>query len=106
MKDNIIDTEFTLPVKDFLTGKGYSHIIALGIEPGELNDAQEPETTKENYWLEAIQPDDARLGYQEAEHIMYEMNDAEVGAMAAGKDEIQYMIKVPADEYNDYLKYR
>ena len=106
MKDNIIDAEFTAPVKAFLTGKGYSHIIALGIEPREMNDAQEPETTKENYWLEAIKPDDPRLGYQDAEQVMYEINDQEIEEMATGKDEIQYIIKVQADEYNDYLKNR
>lgn len=106
MKDNIIDTEFTLPVKEFLIGKGYSHIIALGIEPREMNDAQEPETNMENYWLEPIQPEDPRIGYQDAEQRMYEINDPEIDEMAAGKDEIQYMIKVVADEYNDYLKNR
>ena len=106
MKDDMIDTEFTLPVKEFLNESGYSHIIALGIEPREMNDAQEPETDKENYWLEPIKPDDPRLGYKEADHIVYEIDDPEVAEMSAGKDEIQYMIKVPAEDYNDYLKKR
>ena len=34
------------------------------------------------------------------------MNDTEVAEMVAGEDDINYMVKVPLVDYNDYLAKR
>lgn len=105
MKDDTIEAEFTADLREFLDRRGYSHIISLGIEPKEINDANEPETGKENYWLEPIKKDDERLT-SGPDHIIQEINDAEIVEMVSGPSEIQFMIKVPLVDYNDYLAKR
>lgn len=105
MKDATIDAELTSDLRDFLQRRGYSHIILLGIDPNEINDASEPETGGENYWLELIKPDDERLK-GDNDHIIQGINDGEILKMVAGVDEIQFMIKVPLVDYNDYLAKR
>ena len=105
MKDATIDAEFTSDLKDFLQRRGYSHIISLDIDPQEVNDASEPETGGENYWLELIKPDDERLQHNN-DHIIQDMNDTEISEMVAGEDDINFMVKVPLVDYNDYLAKR
>ena len=105
MKDATIDAEFTSDLRDFLQRRGYSHIISLGIDPQEVNDASEPETGCENYWVEPIKLDDVR--YQDDnDYIIQEINDTEISKMIAGEDDINYMVKVPLVDYNDYLAKR
>lgn len=105
MKDATIDAEFTSDLRDFLQRRGYSHIILLGINPQEVNDASEPETGGENYWLEPIKLDDVR--YQHGnDHIIQDMNNTEISEMVAGEDDINFMVKVPLVDYNDYLAKR
>ena len=105
MKDVTIDTEFTSALRDFLQRRGFSHIFLLGIDPKEINDASEPETPGENYWLEPVKAGDERLQAVN-EHNMLEITDGEIAAIVAGRDDIQYMIKVPLTDYNDYLSKR
>ncbi len=106
MKDNAIDVEFRPSVRDFLEKQGYTHILSLGIQPNEMNDAAEPETGKENYWLEPIKEDDPRLKYEEVEQTIQAINDTEVFDMATGQDEIRFMIRIPVVDYDIYLKDR
>lgn len=106
MKDDTIEAELTADLKSFLERRGYSHIVSLGIEPKELNDANEPETAKENYWLEPIKKDDERLKGGELDNIIQEITDDNITEMVAGAEDIQYMIKVPLVDYNDYLARR
>jgi len=49
---------------------GYTQIISLGIKPKEMNDANEPETGKENYWPEPIKPGDERMKGGELDNII------------------------------------
>lgn len=106
MKDETIESEFTSDLRDFLERRGYSHIVSLGIEPKEQNDANEPETGRENYWLLPIKPDDEILKTEKPKHIVQEINDSEILEMVRGADEIQFMIRVPLVDYNDYLAKR
>jgi hypothetical protein len=105
MKDDTIDAELTSDLRDFLQRRGFSHIVSLGIDPKEINDASEPETTGENYWLEPIKSGDERLQHIN-EHSILEITDTEIEDMVAGRDDIQYMMKVPMVDYNDYLSKR
>lgn len=105
MKDDTIAAELTADLRDFLEKRGYSHIIALGIEPKEVNDASEPETEKENYWLEPIKADDERLKTR-GTGVIQMINDDAIEEMVNGVNNIQYMIKVPLIDYNDYLAKR
>lgn len=106
MKDDTIEAEFTADLRDFLERRGYSHIIFLGIEPKERNDADEPETGRENYWLEPVKEDDERLKTEKPGRKVQVIHDAEIIEMVNGADEIQFMIKVPLIDYNDYLAKR
>ncbi len=106
MQDETVGVEFTTPLREFLQRRGYSHIISLGIEPVEINDASEPETGKENYWLEPVKPEDDRLQHDTFEYKIEGINEAAIVTMTEGKDDIQYMIKVPLIDYNDYLAKR
>src|SRR5881394_3268072 len=103
MKDETVAAEFTADLRNFLEQRGYSHIHSLGIEPKEVNDANEPETGKENYWLEPIKEDIERTK-RDTEKIIQKINDAGVLEMAEGENVIQFMIKVPQADYEDYLK--
>lgn len=105
MKDETIAVEFTADVRDFLEKRGYTYIHSLGIQPEEVNDAEEPETEKENYWLEPLKPGDERLK-GEPEPAIDKINSSSVLDMAAGQDMIQFMIKVPLIDHNDYLAKR
>ncbi|MDN3656156.1 hypothetical protein QWZ08_10995 [Ferruginibacter paludis] len=105
MRDVTIDAELTSDLRDFLQRRGFSHIITLGIDPKEINDASEPETAGENYWLEPIKKGDERLQHMN-EHNILEITDTEIEGMVAGRDDIQYMMKVPMVDYNDYLSKR
>ncbi len=105
MKDATIDAELTSDLRDFLQRRCYSHVILLGIDPNEINDASEPETGGENYWLELIKPDDERLK-GDNDNIIQKINNSEISEMVAGVDEIQFMVKVPLVDYNDYLAKR
>lgn len=106
MKDETIAAELTADLRDFLEKRGYSHIRSLGIEPKEVNDASEPETGKENYWLSPLKPGDEQVTVTGEDAIVHAINDAVIMAMVAGKDEIEYMVKVPLVDYNDYLAKR
>lgn len=106
MKDETIAAEFTADLRDFLERRGYTQIVSLGIEPKEVNDASEPETGKENYWLEPVKPDDERVSGQEDNTVLHSIGAAEVMSMVDGEDDIQYMVKVPLVDYNDYLAKR
>lgn len=106
MKDDTIAAELTADLKKFLERRGYSHIISLGIEPKEINDANEPETAKENFWLEPIKPGDERLKGGELDTVIQEISDPTVVEMVSGASNIQYMIRVPLVDYNDYLAKR
>lgn len=106
MKDDTIAAELTADLRAFLEKRGYSHILSLGIEPKEINDANEPETTKENYWLEPLKADDERLNAAEPVNTIHTISDAAVAEMVNGADETQYMIRVPLVDYNDYLAKR
>ena len=66
----------------------YSHIISLGIEPKEINDANELETARENYWLEPVKQGDERLKAGELDTVIPEINDAAVVEMVNGADDI------------------
>jgi len=105
MKDETIATEFTADLSVFLERRGYTHVLTLGIDPREVNDATEPETEKENYWLEPVKSDDKRLE-ELTEKGSLQIGDPEVTAMVAGEENIQYMVKVPLVDYNDYLAKR
>jgi hypothetical protein len=106
MKDDTIKAELTADLRDFLERRGYSHIISLGIEPKEINDANEPETGKENYWLQPLKAGDEGLKAGEPGNNIHQINDAAVSEMVSGTDDVQYMIKVPLVDYNDYLAKR
>ena len=106
MKDQEIEVEFTSDLRDFLERRGYSHIISIGIEPKELNDANEPETGRENYWLEPVKSDDERLKGETPNHITQAITDAEILDMVISDAEIQFMVKIPVVDYNDYLRKR
>jgi len=106
MKDDVIASEFTAPLRDFLERRGYSHVISLGVEPKELNDANEPETGKENYWLIPVKPGDARLDDGISNTIIHKINDTKILEMVSIEGNIQYMIKVELVDYNDYLSKR
>lgn len=106
MKDDMIEAELTADLRNFLERRGYSHIISLGIKPTEINDASEPETEKENYWLEPIKPGDERTQGEPMDDLIQEINDEAVEGMVSGTNNIQYMIKVPLVDYNDYLARR
>lgn len=106
MKDDTLEAELTADLRTFLEKRGYTHIISLGIEPKEINDANEPETEKENYWLEPIKPEDERLKGGELDKVIQEINDATVLEMVSGATDIQYLIRVPLVDYNDYLAKR
>jgi hypothetical protein len=105
MKDLTIDAEFTADLRDFLQKRGFSHIFLSGIDPKEINDASEPETAGENYWLLPVKPGDERL-VKVNELNMPAITDGKIAAMVAGRDNVQYMIKVPLADYNDYLAKR
>ena len=106
MKDDTIEAELTADLRDFLERRGYSHIISLGIEPKEMNDANQPETEGKNYWLEPIKPEDERLKGGELDNTILKITDSDIVEMVNGADDIQYMIRVPLVDYNDYLAKR
>lgn len=106
MKDETIAAEFTADLRDFLERRGYTEIVSLGIEPKEVNDASEPETGKENYWLEPVKPDDPRVSRQEDNTVVHAISAAEIMNMVGGEYDVQYMVKVPLIDYNDYLAKR
>lgn len=106
MKDETIAAEFTADLRDFLEKRGYTQIVSLGIEPKEVNDASEPETGKENYWLEPVKPDHPAPGEQENKPMLHAINDAVIINMVHGEHDVQYMVKVPLVDYNDYLAKR
>ncbi len=106
MKDDTIEVELTADLRNFLERRGYSHLISLGIEPKEQNDANEPETGKENYWLLPIKKDDERLKEAAPNTIIQEINDSKILEIVSSEKEIQYMVKVPLVDYNDYLAKR
>jgi hypothetical protein len=106
MKDGTVDAELTADLRNFLERRGYSHIVSLGIEPKEQNDANEPETGKENYWLLPIKEGDERMKAENPRNLITAINDTEISEMAGNKNEIQFMIKVPIVDYNDYLAKR
>jgi hypothetical protein len=105
MRDETITTEFTADLRDFLQRRGYTHILSLGIDPKEVDDASEPETEKENYWLKPVKNDDTRLENPPGKSRL-QINDPEVKAMVAGEENVQFMVKVPLVDYNDYLAKR
>jgi len=106
MKDRCIDVQFTKQLHEFLIQRGFTHILSLGIRPTEVAEAGEPETGKENYWLEPIREDDPRLAYQETEQLIQTIKENDVYDMATGQDEIRFMITVPIADYEEYLKDR
>jgi len=106
MKDEIVDAELTPDLQAFLERRGYTHIFSLGIEPREINDAHEPETGKANFWLCPVKADDERFEAENPEHLVQGIDDPEIVKMAAGKEDIQFMVKVPLVDYNDYLAKR
>jgi hypothetical protein len=106
MKDDTIEAELTADLRDFLERRGYSHINSLGIEPKEMNDANEPETERENYWLEPVKPGDERMKAGNLDNTIMEIAGSDVVEMVNGADDIQYMIRVPLIDYNDYLAKR
>lgn len=106
MKDKCIDVPFTKPVHKFLMSRGFTHLLSLGINPKESDDAGESETGKENYWLEPLKADDPRLSYQETEQLIQGIKESDVYDMSDGQDEIGFMITVPVEDYELYLKDR
>lgn len=105
MRDETITAEFTADLRDFLQRRGYTYILSLGIDPKEVNDASEPETEKENYWLAPVKNDDKRLEAHPGKSTL-QIDDPQIITMAAGEENIQYMVKVPLVDYNDYLAKR
>lgn len=105
MKDETIATEFTSDLRAFLERRGYTHLLSLGIDPKEVNDASEPETDKENYWLRPIKKEEEESNNTTGLNSS-PIQSAEVLAMVAGEDNVQYMVKVPLVDYNDYLAKR
>lgn len=106
MKDNCIDVQFTKPLHEFLISRGFTHLLSLGTNPKELDDAGEPETGKENYWLEPLREDDPRLKYQETEQLIQPIKESDVYDMADGQDGARFMITVPIEHYELYLRDR
>lgn len=104
MNDENMDAVFNRPLRDFLESRGYSHIISVGVDITDQLDTAQKET--DIFWLEPIKPDDPRLNYEEAEHLIQAINDSDVFDMAGGVDAISFMVKIPVVEYNDYVKPR
>lgn len=101
-----IDAAFTEAVRYFLERKGFSHIFSIGMYPNEMKYEDEAERGKENYWLEPVRPDDPRLAYAEAGHILNKINDADVLEMITSNDKMNYMIQIPREIYKNYVKKR
>lgn len=106
MKDETIDAEFTIALRDFLQRRGYIFIHSLGLKPNEVNDAAEPETGKENYWLQPLKSGNELLNNDTPEDTVHPIAGQKVSDMANATGEIQFMIRVPLIDYNDYLAKR
>ena len=103
MTDDYVAVELTGPLHKFLTDRGYTHIISLGID--DASD-EAPESGKHCCWLEPLMPGDDRINDNDDDYIVEEINSSGVLDMVAGENAIQFMIKVPQLDMEDYLKKR
>ena len=103
MKDEIMDVEFTNYVKDFLFQLGYTHILSLGVD-----DTESASFTKDKNicWLTPLLPGDSRIDDHDPDYIIAEIQSDEVIEMATGKDNTLFMIRVPVEDMNTFLKDR
>ena len=102
MKDEIMEVEFSKELNDFLKGCGYTHILSVGIADtfGELKEAK----GKDPYWLLPLKAADKRIHENLDDNIIEEINSPDVLDMAAGDDNILFLIKLPVAEMNLFLK--
>jgi hypothetical protein len=59
---------------------------------------------EDNYWLEPLKPDDPRLKFEEADHIINFIEESDVIDMAHGDEFIRFLILIPKEVWNAYVK--
>lgn len=84
----------------FLQQRGYSHILSIGATETEFG----PEGGRDEYKLLPLKLDDPRLVYEETDYIISPIMSQEVNEMAEGVDFICFMIDVPVEDYEYYIK--
>ena len=101
MQDEIIDVEFTAPLNSFLAAKGYTHIYSIGVDDTECSTENDEKAV---YWLEPLKPGDGRIADNDPDYYVADINNDEVIDMANGEDNTVFMIKVPAEDLELFLK--
>jgi hypothetical protein len=102
MQDETIDTEFTHDLHTHLIKKGYTHLIAVGKDSHEENIAE----GKDSFWLIPLKEGDERFQQNDTHYEIKEIMDATVLEMVHGNEDIVFMLKMPAEEMNIFLKDR
>jgi hypothetical protein len=95
MKHNVVRTEFTSDIHQFLIAQGYSHILSQGTDPDE------PDELLADYILLPIRPGDSRI--DNPVRVIQEISDTDVLEMVAGDEFIHFVVEVPVKEFQVFL---
>jgi hypothetical protein len=95
MKHNVVKTEFTRDIHQFLIAQGYSHIFSQGVDPADSNE-ESPD-----YILIPIRPGDSRI--ETPTGIIEVITDTDVLEMIAGDEFIHFVVEVPVKEFQVFL---
>lgn len=103
MKDEIIDVAFTKSLNDFLTKTGYTHIFSLGVDDADVSPDSDDKVV---YWLQPLKPGDSRIANDDTSFMVSEIKSDDIIDMATGQDNTIFMIRVPVEDMDTYLKDR
>lgn len=103
MKDETIDVEFTKSLHDFLSANGYTHMFYKGVDSSE---SAADTHDKFVYWLEPLKSCDTRIAEDAPDFMVAEIQSDDIIKMANSQGDSVYMIKIPIEDMNTYLKDR
>ncbi len=97
------ETEFSRELHLYLMEQGYTHILCLGVSAA---DETEDDDYYDDYRLRPLKQDDPRLQFEEADYIIEPIGSNEVYEMSGGDEFIRFIIELPVDVLEQYLKSR
>lgn len=92
------EIEFTRELHEFLVSRGFTHILSNGVRMDEKSEQLD------EFWLEPLKPTDERIAYEETDQLIELINSAEVMDMVNGDPFIRFMMELPVEEYNLYIR--
>lgn len=92
--------ELTKELLQFLQSRGYTHILSLGVTGVELG----ADGGSSEYLLVPVKENDPRLKYEETDHIISAIDSDDAKDMAAGVEFITFMIDIPVNDFEAFVK--